>query len=56
MLEQDPQKSCGDTAVINVHFAATAKYKKNIAKEIHKIAGAGAVETAANAVNKADPR
>jgi len=36
MLEQDPQKSCGDTAVINVHFAATAKYRKNMAREIHR--------------------
>src|ERR1700737_1370692 len=48
MLEQDPQKSCGDTAVIKVHFAATAKYRENMAREIHRMAGAGAVDIAAN--------
>lgn len=53
MLEQDPQKSCGDTAVINVHFAVTANHRKNMAREMHAIAGAGAFDIAAKAVNKA---
>ena len=40
-------------AAINVHFAARAKYKKDIAQEIHITADAN--EAAAKTVDSADP-